>query len=145
MADTDIDALETTVQKTNIWLNDLMVEMGEENRQNAYSALSAVLHALRDQLTVEEAAHLAAQLPTLLAGVFFHGWKPAGKPVRERKLDDFLDRVDAELRNRRLVIDAHNAAESVFRLLSRRVSEGEIEDVIGILPAEVKQLWPEAA
>ena len=145
MTDTNIDALDNTFQKTNAWLNDLMEEMGESDRQNAFSALSAVLHALRDNLTVDEAAQLGAQLPTLITGVYYQGWKPAATPVRERRLDSFIERVDAELRNRRLVIDAHNAAESVFRVLSKRVTEGEIEDVIGLLPSELKQLWPKAA
>ncbi|MEX2431598.1 MAG: DUF2267 domain-containing protein [Dehalococcoidia bacterium] len=145
MPDSSIDALDTTFQKTNIWLQDLMQEMGVEDRQHAYSALSAVLHALRDNLTVDETAQLGAQLPMLITGMYYQGWKPAGKPVRERMLDEFLQRVDAELRNRSVVIDAHNATESVFRVLSKRVTEGEIDDVVGILPSELKQLWPEAA
>ncbi|MEX2431063.1 MAG: DUF2267 domain-containing protein, partial [Dehalococcoidia bacterium] len=83
--------------------------------------------------------------PMLIRGMYYQGWKPADKPVRERDLMSFQDRVDAELRNRQLVIDANNAAESVFRLLSKKVSKGEVEDVISILPAGLKQLWPKAA
>jgi uncharacterized protein (DUF2267 family) len=145
MADTNIDALDTTLQKTHIWLRDLMEEMGETDKQNAYSALSAVLHALRDRLTVEEAAQLGAQLPMLITGLYYQGWSPTGKPTEERRINEFLDRVDRELRNRSMVIDAETAVRSVFRVLQKRVSDGEIKDVISILPGELKTLWPEAA
>ena len=36
----------------------------------AYRVLRAVLHALRDRVTVDVAAKFAAQLPTLLRGVY---------------------------------------------------------------------------
>jgi uncharacterized protein (DUF2267 family) len=34
------------------------------------------------------------------------------------------------------------AARAVFTVLARRVSEGEIEDVKQVLPAEIRDLWP---
>ncbi len=145
MPETGVDAFDTTLQKTHIWLQELRDELGEEDRQAAYSALRAVLHALRDRLTVEEAADLGAQLPMLIAGMYYQGWKPSGKPVHERHLGEFLDRIDGELRNRSMVVDAEEAARAVFRVLSKHVTEGEIADVVGILPGEVKELWPQAA
>src|SRR5690242_21009027 len=54
--DTAHDLFDGTLQKTQIWLNDLMSELDWENHPNkAYLALRTVLHALRDRLTVEEA------------------------------------------------------------------------------------------
>jgi uncharacterized protein (DUF2267 family) len=35
------------------WLNELMAELGWDDRHRAYQALRAVLHALRDHLTVD--------------------------------------------------------------------------------------------
>lgn len=32
--------------------------------------------------------------------------------------------------------------QAVFRLLDRRVSDGEIEDVKSLLPKAVRELWP---
>src|SRR3972149_5548702 len=63
------DVFEGTLQKTQVWLNDLMFELDWEDRpQKAYLALRTVLHALRDRLTVEEAVQLGAQLPMLVRG-----------------------------------------------------------------------------
>lgn len=145
MAGTGVDTFDTTLQKTNSWLKDLMEEMGEQDRENAYAALRAVLHALRDRLTIEEATHLGAQFPILLAGVYYQGWDPTGKPVRYRHITEFLDRVERDLGNRRHVIDAERAVQAVFRVLSKRVSQGEIEDILSSLPSELRQVWPDAA
>lgn len=59
MSATGLPVFDDTVQKTNIWLNEVMDELGPD-RQRAYRALRAVLHTLRDRLTTEEAAHLSA-------------------------------------------------------------------------------------
>jgi uncharacterized protein (DUF2267 family) len=37
-----VDVFDTTLQKTSVWLNGVMEEMGWEDRHRAYSALRAV-------------------------------------------------------------------------------------------------------
>jgi uncharacterized protein (DUF2267 family) len=59
----ELNGLETTIQKTHEWLNDIMIAIGANDAHLAYGALRAVLHALRDRLTVDEAVQLGAQLP----------------------------------------------------------------------------------
>jgi uncharacterized protein (DUF2267 family) len=39
-------------------------------------------------------------------------------------------------------IDAEQVMRAVFRLLSRRISVGEISDVKKLLPAALRHLWP---
>jgi uncharacterized protein (DUF2267 family) len=69
------------MQKTQIWLKDLMSQLDWEDRPHkAYLALRTVLHALRDRLTVEEAVQLGAQLPMLVRGFYYEGWTLKGKP-----------------------------------------------------------------
>lgn len=55
----DLEMLDTMLQKTHEWLQDVMTELHWDSRQKAYTALRAVLHALRDRLTVEEATDFA--------------------------------------------------------------------------------------
>jgi uncharacterized protein (DUF2267 family) len=62
------------VQKTNEWLQEIMQELGTENRQQASVVLRATLHALRGRLPLEEMAHLGAQLPMLIRGTYHEGW-----------------------------------------------------------------------
>lgn len=76
---TGVSALDTTIQKTNIWLKEVMDELESDDRHRAYLALRSVLHSLRDRLTVEEATDLGAQLPILVRGFYYDAWNPSGK------------------------------------------------------------------
>jgi uncharacterized protein (DUF2267 family) len=143
MAATGLDVFDKTLQTTNIWLDEVMADLGPD-RKVAYRALRAVLHALRDRLSVDEAAHLGAQLPLLVRGIFFDQWRPAGKPDRARTVEEFLDRVAAELRDMR-PINPEEAARSVFRTIGGHVSAGEVAQVRAQLPEPIRRLWPETA
>jgi len=141
MSATGLDTFDTTLHKTNSWLTDLMQALGWPDRHKAYLALRATLHALRDRLTVEEVAQLGAQLPLLIRGVYYEGWDPTGKPLRVRHREEFLARIEQEFRGAD-PIDPEGVARAVFLVLATRVSEGEIEDVQQVLPAELRDLWP---
>jgi uncharacterized protein (DUF2267 family) len=141
MTVSSIDVFETTLHKANRWLKELMEELGWEDRHAAYLALRATLHALRDRLTVEEVAHLGAQLPMLIRGVYYEGWDPTGKPVPERRVEAFLLWIAQQFADDPL-LDPEPIARGVFRMLARRVSDGEIEDIKHVLPARIRELWP---
>ena len=142
MSLTAIAPIERTVHTTNAWLDELSEELGLDDRQQAYHVLRAVLHALRDRLTVAEAFDLGAQLPLLVRGLYYEGWNPAGKPLRERKREDFLAHVSAALRESPGIYP-EGVAWGIFKVLERHVSAGEIGDVKSILPAEIRALWPQ--
>jgi uncharacterized protein (DUF2267 family) len=142
MSLTAIAPIERAVHTSNTWLKDLTEELGWEDRQRAYHALGAVLHALRDRLTVAEAADLGAQLPMLIRGLYYEGWDPSGKPIKERKKEDFLAHIAAALSGHDEIFP-EAVAWSVFKVLERHVSAGEIKDVKHVLPAQIRSLWPE--
>ncbi len=48
-----VSAVDHSVQQINIWLKTLGEELHSEDRHDAYRALRAVLHVLRDRLTAE--------------------------------------------------------------------------------------------
>ena len=137
-----IEAFDTTVQKTNLWLKGIMDQEGWGDRHRAYLALRAVLHALRDRLGLEEAVQLGAELPMLVRGFYFDGWNPSGKPDRIRSKEEFLHRITKELPIDP-GLDPEHLARSVFSLLDEKISEGEIEDIKATLPKEIRALWPE--
>ena len=82
MSATALEVFDRTIHKTNIWLKDLMEILGCTDRQEAYTSLRATLHALRDRLTIEETAQVAAQLPMLIRGFYFEGWIRPGNRLR---------------------------------------------------------------
>ena len=57
-----LDVFDSTVHKTNLWLKEIMDALGWDDRHKAYQALRATLQAVRDRLTIDEIAHLGAQL-----------------------------------------------------------------------------------
>ena len=140
MTMTGLDVFDTTVHKTNAWLNDLMTELGWQDKQKAYRALRVTLHTLRDRLTVEEAAQLGAQLPMLIRGFYYEGWRPSDTPRRERHREEFLSHIAVQFPDD--AVNPEHVAHGVFMLLSARVSAGEIEDVEHVLPSEIRDLWP---
>lgn len=135
------DTFQSTLQKTNLWLGELGQELGWDDSRRAYRALRATLHALRDRLTVEETAHLGAQLPMLIRGIYYEGWNPTGKPLKERHIEEFLGHIEDEL-NPDLEANPEDVARGVFRLLSRRISAGEVQDIKHVLPRPLRTLWP---
>jgi uncharacterized protein (DUF2267 family) len=127
-----------TLQHSEEWVREVMVELQSEDIELAYAAVRGSLHALRDRLPPEEAIQLAAQLPLLLRGVFFDGFTLKDKK-KIRSASEFLVRV-YELSGH-VDLDPERAARAVFKVLDRRISGGEIDDVIGNLPAPVAELW----
>lgn len=136
-----LESIDHTVQLTHLWINDLDERLRWNNKHRSYRVLRVVLHALRDWLQVNEAVDLAAQLPTLLRGVYYEQWRPATVPVNKRSKADFLARVDAAFANDPLP-DPDFAVRSVFALLADAVTGGEISDVRNALPADLRALWP---
>ena len=141
MSPLQVEVFGTTLERSYVWLNDLVTELGWDDPQRAYRALRATLHALRDRLTVDEVAQLGAQLPMLIRGLYYEGWDPGPMPSRARHKAVFLAAI-AEGLFPDVNVDAEQVARAVFLLLARRVSEGEITDIKLTLPADLRELWP---
>lgn len=136
------DVFAETIQKSRVWLKQLMLELEwEREQQKAYLALRTVLHALRDLLSVEEAVQLGAQLPLLIRGSYYEGWKPTGKPLKERQKEKFLAHIKKAFSDD-VRVDPERVARAVFRVLDRCTSAGEINDVKHMLPRGLRKLWP---
>ncbi len=141
MSDTQVAALGHTVQQTNVSLKRLGEELHIDDRHVAYSALRAVLHVLRDRLTAEQAVHLGAQLPLLVRGLYYEGWRLTDRPANERQPGEFAALVAAEMPPQ-FAHDALRVTKAVFALLAQELDYGEVAKVIGTLPVPVRSLWP---
>lgn len=140
MSATGLASFDSTIQKTNIWLDDIKQELRWESRERAYHALRAVLHTLRDHLPVNESAQLAAQLPQLIRGMYFENWKPGRAAAKERHWDQFVSHVSESF----ALDPAANGTEitrAVLAVLAKHVSDGEITDVKHCLSEDLRRLW----
>ncbi|MEI5681790.1 DUF2267 domain-containing protein [Mesorhizobium sp. CCNWLW179-1] len=140
MAGTSMVNFTQAAQQAQQWVNELAEDLNW-NERRAYHLLRCVLHALRDWLSPEEMTDLSAQLPVLLRGIYFEGWKPLETPVWERKKEDFIERIQDAFADD-LLNDPDRAVAAVFRLLDRHVSHGEIVQVRNSLKKTLRDLWP---
>jgi uncharacterized protein (DUF2267 family) len=138
---TGLSTFDTTVQESNTWLKDIMEEEGWKDRKKAYKALRSVLHLLRDRLTTDEAAHLGAELPMLIRGIYYEGWNPSQNP-HKRTREAFLSYVAENFQNDPDV-NPEDVIRSVLTVISAHIPEGEIADIKAGLPEELKGLWPQ--
>ena len=142
MSATGLDVFDKTLQTTHIWLDELMAEIGPD-RQVAWHVLGVVLRAVRDRIPLELAVHLGSQLPLLVRGTYYDQWRAPGRmDEKPRSLNEFLQPIGEQLAQIR-PINARNASQAVFRILSRHVARGQVEKVRHSLPSEVQAIWPE--
>jgi uncharacterized protein (DUF2267 family) len=137
MSFTGVHSLDASIDKANAWLADIDAGFGTQDRHLAYRVLRAWLHCLRDRLTVEVAAHFAAQLPEMLRGVFYDGWNPSRVPQKYDRAE-YLTRFAHEAR----VHDADvvKAARIVTAVAQRHATPGVVAQALRLLPADLREL-----
>ena len=142
MSATGLEVFDKTIHETNAYVKIAMRELDTDDRHMAYGALRGTLHALRDNLETHEMAHLSAQLPMLLRGLFYEGWQPASGGTHARHLDAFLEEVGKHLPPQ-LKRYPEEAARAAFAALAERVDGNEIAKIVQHMPRELRALWPE--
>jgi uncharacterized protein (DUF2267 family) len=136
MFDLRSELLEASAEQAEVWLGELSQELGGADYRHAHRVLRAVLHAIRDGLSVEQAAAVGGPLPTLIRGLYYEDWEPARTPPALGDLDSFLTQVaeDAQLAN---AADAAQVTGAVVRVLLRHTSASAGEGSLSILPAKL--------
>jgi uncharacterized protein (DUF2267 family) len=124
----------------NEWLLEIGDRAGFPDRTDwSYGCLRAVLHTLRDRTTIEEVFQLSAQLPVLIRGILFEGYKPSGKPEK-LNAEEFMSRIKKDLGNAN-PISANDAFRVIIELLYDRTTTGEMDDIRGQMPKAIQQIW----
>ncbi|PBB77813.1 hypothetical protein CK218_28195 [Mesorhizobium sp. WSM3879] len=128
------------LQTTQNWISDLVWRLRWHDRERAFLALIATLHALRDCLGRDEAVYMGAQLPALLRGFYYESWHP-GRRAIARNRNSFLDRIHDGV-HRDPAVDPEEVARSVLGQLADRLSAAEIEVAKAATPRVLHDLWP---
>lgn len=127
-------------KETLMWVYDVAERtMYPEREDWAFNALRAVLHAIRDRTTIEEAFHFAAQLPVLLRGYYFEGYRPSAKKIKWNA-EQFLIRIRKEL-GASNKLSPEEAFSAVLKVLYEHVSIGELDDVKKSMPEDIVKIW----
>lgn len=148
MHQTEVETFTNTLAKTHIWLKEIMDDMGWREQHAAYLALKGVLHSIRDRLPINEVVQLGAQLPMLVRGLYYEGWRTSGKPVSQRHEEEFLadclkyfgKAAQASLASFDPGADAEALVRAVFAVLSRHTTAAAT--IRQLLPTQIRALWP---
>ncbi|MFM8270084.1 MAG: DUF2267 domain-containing protein, partial [Pseudomonadota bacterium] len=100
-----------------------------------------VLHEIRDRLPVTEAAHFGAQLPMLIRGLYYEGFRPRETTRKDKSLQPFLKAVEKKM-PRFYPKPPSELLRGVFELLNEFISPGELKDVKSCFNQEVRDFWP---
>jgi len=141
MSANGLETFDRSIHATNLWLKEISKAIGVDRRM-AWRALGAVLRALRDRLTGEDAAHLAAQLPLVVRGAFYEQYRPAIQPDPMRSREEFVARVADGLAGGGKPMDPERAIRAVFSIIQRHIAEAETAKVRHALPENIRMLWP---
>jgi uncharacterized protein (DUF2267 family) len=134
------EVFDTTLQKTNLWVKEVSDALHWDDHHKAYHGLRAVLHALRDRLPVPEAAHLGAQLPMLVRGMYYEDWKPAATPVKIKTAQEFYNAVKTNFAADQNV-NPMRLTQAVLQVVAKNLSPGELEKLRGIFPPHLREIW----
>jgi uncharacterized protein (DUF2267 family) len=142
MSATRFSSFDATIEKTNHILHEIEQAYGwpKDRRNQSYTALRAILHALRDRLTVEVTAQLAAQLPLLVRGIYYDGWNPSAVPMKMDR-EEFLARIRQEFT---YAIDGGipTLVDTVLQALRKHVTQSEWDKMKSTLPKDLSMALP---
>lgn len=128
------------IQDANIWVNEIMEELDWDDKHRAYILLRSALHVLRDRLQPDECAHLAAQLPTLIRGIYYEGYRPSKTFASMRHKDQFVSAVE-EAFGKATNDNPSEAVSAALNVIADHVSVGEMNDIKATLPEDIRTLW----
>ncbi|HET9077254.1 MAG TPA: DUF2267 domain-containing protein [Acidimicrobiales bacterium] len=132
--DQTLEVINKTVAKTYDWVGAVVERADLDDLHDGFQVLRAVLHALRDRVEPDVAAHLAAQLPLLLRGVFYEGWDP-GRSLQRSSVTEFLARVEREA-GLKGTSEAEDATRAVITVIGEEAGYGTVDHLAAVLPKE---------
>jgi uncharacterized protein (DUF2267 family) len=79
-----MNIFETVNAEARVWMRAVMSEGGTTDAETSLKVMAEGLRAIRERLTVEEAAQLGAHLPLLVRGIFFEAWDPGAHGAQSK-------------------------------------------------------------
>ena len=128
--------------------NELLHLLAEDlqiSNEKAFRILKAVLHVLRDHVSVNESMQIMSQLPVAVKGIYVEQWHVDATVKKLHIPHDFFNEVCRH--DKGMVLQdfenyeaVEQSVKAVFRTLNYYLSEGEFEDIIAVMPVEIKKL-----
>ena len=108
-------------------------------RKLAEQAIESVLCVMEQRLMVDEARHLEAQLPRKVVALLERCPRHKDRPYQKLNRRQLLALVAEDLGTG--MEEAERITRTVLATVREHITEGEMEDVLGQLPHELRTLW----
>ncbi|HUM47722.1 MAG TPA: DUF2267 domain-containing protein [Chitinophagales bacterium] len=127
------------------FLIDLAKELGKHDAEEQAGRIVIIFfRTLQNHLTLLENFQLIALLPIELRGLYIDQWKFSQEHSRIRTICTFIDemmKADSVsgwkfFHNRE---DVFTTSRTIFKMLTKHISEGEPSDLAAILPRHIKE------
>jgi uncharacterized protein (DUF2267 family) len=96
------------VQRVRFWKSRIPVAEGYNSYVQWFS-----FRIYRRTQRLDISHHLGAPLPMLVRGIYYEGWRIAGKPTKDRHIDEFIGHVLKKLPPQ-FPVDALTVSRGVF-------------------------------
>lgn len=136
------------VQEANEFVKDLSAELGHPDDQTqTIRLLRAVLHTVRDRITISESMDLLSQLPMMLKALYVEQWKYHEKPPLD--YDDMAGLKEAVKQEQERMgeqkFDWPESTEDLIKIvlsaLRKYLTSGQAIHVMDQMPKEVKAIF----
>ena len=134
-------------EEGNAFINRLAKSLGHpEETGRTGIILRAVLHALRERITIPESFNLMSQFPMFIKSIYVDGWKYRVQPLKFKK-EEFLEEIKRhqdQLGENEFPWEesTNEIVKTVIKELSAFISPGEMGDIVAQLPDDFKELFP---
>jgi uncharacterized protein (DUF2267 family) len=133
-----VKVFDKDLTKANEWFKEMM-KISELDEDKGHKLLRGFMREFRDRLPPDTAVKFAAQLPVLWKGIFYEDWKISNKPIKYSK-SEFVSRVHSYVANDPNIVP-DEVVRRIIAFFSRKISEGEMQDIISVLPKEMKEMF----
>lgn len=137
--------LEKYLHETNDYINQLAEDLGHPKEQRRVMIIwRAVMHTIRDRISIAESLDLISPLPMILKGMYTMGWKYHEMPPYDFETMEQMKTQVKALQNQygESDFDWSKGTDEIISItldsLERYLSDGQMKHIRGQLPEEVK-------
>lgn len=140
--------MEKYLNHSGEWMNKIAAEM-EVSPEKAFRITRAILHAIRNQISVEESFQWMSQMPIIWKGMYVDGWNLNQPFERIHHLNDWLNSIRAEEVTSAAVdfgndIQMRETLTGFFHALSKKMSRQQLLQLSDLFTEEIKTFIQQA-
>lgn len=136
-----VKTLNKSILKTYEWISHIEanLELNTSHKKEALAYLRAVMHTLRDHLTVNELANFSAQLPIVIRGLLYENWSPMPSIIKDRSKENFMKEIWKRIPNAYHKFPIEHIIAAVFKAIAANIDYAEFNKILHALPYHIRE------